>query len=120
MIPRHPRSTRSDTLVPDPTLFRGGIGGAGRHAVVERGQRPVVEAAVALQPALASLFVGQGDAPRRKHQGGDEGHGEGDQDGAVEPAVERRQRSEEYTSELQSLMRNSYAVFCLKKKNTKK
>src|SRR3546814_7436969 len=32
---------------------------------------------------------------------------------------EQRQRSEEHTSELQSLMRNSYAVFCLKKKNKK-
>src|SRR3546814_6979050 len=34
--------------------------------------------------------------------------------------VEARERSEEHTSELQSLMRNSYAVFCLKKKNKKK
>src|SRR3546814_6063774 len=33
---------------------------------------------------------------------------------------EQRRRSEEHTSELQSLMRISYAVFCLKKKNTKK
>src|SRR3546814_9187378 len=33
-------------------------------------------------------------------------------------AVECQDRSEEHTSELQSLMRNSYAVFCLKKKNT--
>src|SRR3546814_5801840 len=33
--------------------------------------------------------------------------------------LEVRQRSEEHTSELQSLMRSSYAVFCLKKKNTK-
>src|SRR3546814_4098756 len=33
--------------------------------------------------------------------------------------VRRRKRSEEHTSELQSLMRNSYAVFCLKKKNKK-
>src|SRR3546814_4156835 len=32
-------------------------------------------------------------------------------------AVHRFRRSEEHTSELQSLMRNSYAVFCLKKKN---
>src|SRR3546814_7907384 len=33
------------------------------------------------------------------------------------PVQTRRWRSEEHTSELQSLMRNSYAVFCLKKKN---
>src|SRR3546814_10114379 len=37
-----------------------------------------------------------------------------------EEAVAGRMRSEEHTSELQSLMRNSYAVFCLKKKKTKK
>src|SRR3546814_5921416 len=35
------------------------------------------------------------------------------------PRLEFRVRSEEHTSELQSLMRNSYAVFCLKKKNTR-
>src|SRR3546814_10366891 len=34
--------------------------------------------------------------------------------------IERRKRSEEHTSELQSLMRNSYAVFCLQKKQKKK
>src|SRR3546814_8929312 len=38
--------------------------------------------------------------------------------GLLEPAVGQRERSEEHTSELQSLMRISYAVFCLKKKNT--
>src|SRR3546814_1222873 len=37
----------------------------------------------------------------------------------VRAAREREERSEEHTSELQSLMRNSYAVFCLKKKNRK-
>src|SRR3546814_8043644 len=36
-----------------------------------------------------------------------------------EPPVRLRERSEEHTSELQSLMRNSYAVFCLKKKTKK-
>src|SRR3546814_6233470 len=41
-------------------------------------------------------------------------------DGAAEmPIAERRARSEEHTSELQSLMRSSYAVFCLNKKNNK-
>src|SRR3546814_4471167 len=38
--------------------------------------------------------------------------------GNVDHAAGRRRRSEEHTSELQSLMRISYAVFCLKKKNT--
>src|SRR3546814_3039746 len=42
----------------------------------------------------------------------------GRQIGVVDPADRRIARSEEHTSELQSLMRISYAVFCLKKKNT--
>src|SRR3546814_10568105 len=51
-----------------------------------------------------------------------EGHGEGPDvvgfrgDAYPTPAARATQRSEEHTSELQSLMRNSYAVFCLKKK----
>src|SRR3546814_7231553 len=45
--------------------------------------------------------------------------GEKDRDAAAGANARRgEQRSEEHTSELQSLMRNSYAVFCLKKKNT--
>src|SRR3546814_7634387 len=40
--------------------------------------------------------------------------------GSVQPLRYTRPRSEEHTSELQSLMRISYAVFCLKKKNKKK
>src|SRR3546814_8111402 len=40
--------------------------------------------------------------------------------GSFETATEYKDRSEEHTSELQSLMRNSYAVFCLNKKNIKK
>src|SRR3546814_2515702 len=39
-------------------------------------------------------------------------------DGTAADATARHSRSEEHTSELQSLMRSSYAVFCLKKKNT--
>src|SRR3546814_3473185 len=42
-----------------------------------------------------------------------------DDDGPFEAAVADQARSEEHTSELQSLMRNSYAVFCLTKKQTK-
>src|SRR3546814_3967586 len=80
MIRRPPRSTRTDTLFPDTTLFRSREGP-----------------------------VGDG-GPRHRHRA--LGEGEGD-DEAEQPAA----RSEEHTSELQSLMRSSYAVFCLKKKN---
>src|SRR3546814_3689247 len=96
MIRRPPRSTRTDTLFPYTTLFRS--------------------------PSIIRRYSG-GRLHRSPHQGGREReiksfhrflprhrdlctyHDEGE-----------RERSEEHTSELQSLMRISYAVFCLKKK----
>src|SRR3546814_6301439 len=99
MIRRPPRSTRTDTLFPYTTLFRSnyraGMGGSGTG-----GGADVTLAGGALTaPSLQILAEGVGGA------GGNNGS-----DGA---------RSEEHTSELQSLMRISYAVFCLKKKITK-
>src|SRR3546814_11822558 len=91
MIRRPPRSTRTDTLFPYTTLFRSlGQGRADR----EDARRDRCDAD---QHSDAGAFA---------HH--DRGH-------AREVAQERR-RSEEHTSELQSLMRISYAVFCLKKK----
>src|SRR3546814_5528258 len=99
MIRRPPRSTRTDTLFPYTTLFRSGGGlAAGRTALLalllDQGLLEVHLAAVA-----PPVTVG-GKLPRLGR--GVEG-----------------ERSEEHTSELQSLMRNSYAVFCLKKKKRK-
>src|SRR3546814_5220098 len=109
MIRRPPRSTRTDTLVPYTTLFRSEeagpeelVGQQHRHRArkhrhhrdqQERGDQPTPREQRHLQQVHA----------RRTHveHGGDD-------------------RSEEHTSELQSLMRNSYAVFCLKKKNNYK
>src|SRR3546814_2564412 len=98
MIRRPPRSTRTDTLFPYTTLFRSPGDGRGGPAV--GGGAP--------HQAAGADAVG----PRRP---GDPGRGRvpsGPADAAVRPA----HRSEEHTSELQSLMRISYAVFCLKKK----
>src|SRR3546814_5200511 len=94
MIRRPPRSTRTDTLFPYTTLFR-----SVDAPVAPRGRRD------ARLRRLRREGVAQ-DAARDLP--------------SVAP-VERivRRRSEEHTSELQSLMRISYAVFCLKKKNTK-
>src|SRR3546814_2641602 len=89
MIRRPPRSTRTDTLFPYTTLFRS--------AVVDDQQR--------------QRFIDAVGAP--VHHGG--GGARLDRLAGEVVAVERR-RSEEHTSELQSLMRISYAVFCLKKK----
>src|SRR3546814_3213806 len=108
MLRRPPRSTRTDTLFPYTTLFRSppdvrkgrdqDVGGAERR----RGRtsplgvhRKEIDHPAAGHPA---------DQPADHRQA--EGHPEGT-------------RSEEHTSELQSLMRISYAVFCLKKKKDK-
>src|SRR3546814_4165244 len=94
MIRRPPRSTRTDTLFPYTTLFRSAAG---------------VEDAFRVECFL--------DARRQGHQPG-LGRLEHRHPGAHvgARADERGVRSEEHTSELQSLMRISYAVFCLKKK----
>src|SRR3546814_16915097 len=94
MIRRPPRSTRTDTLFPYTTLFRS------PHRL--RRHRPPPAGARGLAgPAAAGLPAGGA----RRHPARPGGRG-----------GRRPRRSEEHTSELQSLMRISYAVFCLKKK----
>src|SRR3546814_4695838 len=90
MIRRPPRSTRTDTLFPYTTLFRSDLD----HIIIDG-----AEAGYFLEPALK---------------------GAADQLAAELKKNSRDNRSEEHTSELQSLMRISYAVFCLKKKKKKK
>src|SRR3546814_15917037 len=101
---RPPRSTRTDTLFPYTTLFRS----------------PPISAR---RRGLGRPSGGADDAPEMC-SGGDPalpiakaGRGERDADDPTGSPVSRP-RSEEHTSELQSLMRISYAVFCLKKQNT--
>src|SRR3546814_7278695 len=96
MIRRPPRSTRTDTLFPYTTLFRS-VRRAGRAS----GQRAGRDLA-----SVPHACVGR-DRPAGLHQR---------RCPARHRAVAARARSEEHTSELQSLMRISYAVFCLKKK----
>src|SRR3546814_15230354 len=93
MLRRPPRSTRTDTLFPYTTLFRSGHPRRRRRQGARRGRRDARD-----------------DVPPLRRQGGTRGRGR-------RPRGLRDQgRSEEHTSELQSLMRISYAVFCLKKK----
>src|SRR3546814_9032947 len=89
MIRRPPRSTRTDTLFPYTTLFR-----SSRHLVS------------ADHPDRAAC--------ERRHRAGGVDARHAGRRKAADPRV--MDRSEEHTSELQSLMRISYAVFCLKKK----
>src|SRR3546814_4384940 len=100
MIRRPPRSTRTDTLFSYTTLFRSRRSG-GREGA-------------ALHPGGLGLGDGQGN---RQEAGAsdDQGqhHGGG---GGFLARHQHKGRSEEHTTELQSLMRISYAVFCLKHK----
>src|SRR3546814_1400944 len=99
MIRRPPRSTRTDTLFPYTTLFRSSISSSssssswgGTFDLLALGVSEATSCATALssdRPVLSSVWIDTGYF-----------------------------RSEEHTSELQSLMRISYAVFCWKKKHT--
>src|SRR3546814_10589648 len=143
MIRRPPRSTRTYTLFPYPTLFRSEGRALQRREPFEREHQRQGDVVVGL--LLDERFgqprpdIGFAPVPRRfQLVEAEAGHGAaqprlGHLDrGAIgaEPAqegvlhhilgigerAEHAIRSEEHTSELQSLMRNSYAVFCLQKK----
>src|SRR3546814_5254433 len=93
MIRRPPRSTRTDTLFPYTTLFRSLVDLFGREMTGKR----------LLDLGADSLVVTDATAASRRWR-------------AIMDRT--RDRSEEHTSELQSLMRLSYAVFCLKQTTT--
>src|SRR3546814_5045344 len=107
MIRRPPRSTRTDTLFPYTTLFRSGRGRLlGRRSTTFAIHQLVQcfdEIAIRARRLCACCIQ------RRHHE----------LDLVERTEHERYGRSEEHTSELQSLMRISYAVFCLKKKKKK-
>src|SRR3546814_7002323 len=98
MIRRPPKSTRTDTLFPYTTLFRSSHGDSNAESIVMmiRGYAAASASVIKRRTWLSWC------RPRR--------------DCARDLAPARPSRSEEHTSELQSLMRISYAVFCLKKK----
>src|SRR3546814_5206716 len=107
MIRRPPRPTRTDTLFPYTTLFRSG-------PLPDEGIAPA-----AARPArLPQAFRHGSDRHVRRRRSAlgrcDEGGG-----GPAGGHARAFPRSEEHTSELQSLMRISYAVFCLNKKKTR-
>src|SRR3546814_4317107 len=105
MIRRPPRSTRTDTLFPYTTLFRSSGRRFGHQAAVHAlGDGLAADRASSARQLRAR-------APDRRFG---RGRAAADQIAFLSPVS---RRSEEHTSELQSLMRISYAVFCLKKKN---
>src|SRR3546814_5845501 len=102
---RRPRtSTSTDTLVPYTTRFRS-------DETKGRGRR--IEARQAFD-----IDAGLGCDTERGHAGPVGQLGGQNAYADTIASVNALERSEEHTSELQSLMRNSYAVFCLKKNNT--
>src|SRR3546814_6139557 len=119
MVRRPPRSKRIATLFPCTTLFRSHVPVARAEMLNEAVQVAMEHAqpgdVVLLSPACASFdqfrdFERRGEC-FRQIVGALTGGSDDDRKALA------RGRSEEHTSELQSLMRISYAVFCLKKKN---
>src|SRR3546814_5699376 len=112
MIRRPPRSTRSDTLCPSTTLFRSALKRICDRTLIFC-QHGAIHPAAYLPPAaiVAERMVHEVRAPM-----GGAFHPKLWVIRFVDPITERR--SEEHTSELQSLMRSSYAVFCLNKNRT--
>src|SRR3546814_18373087 len=126
MILRPPRSTRTATLLPYATVFRSALdlrrgieAGRGEIALPRRhDRRRLGDKETARRRALGIIFgvefawniVGltRAHARQRRHD-----------DAMLKVGSADLDRSEEHTSELQSLMRISYAVFCLKKKTQK-
>src|SRR3546814_5487190 len=111
MIRRPPRSTRTDTLFPYTTLFRSGHHGCGSSSA----ERPGDFGGGELHDRDRRGTAGDhADVAAHLHADADLGDAALGLRGAHHRA--NVVRSEEHTSELQSLMRISYAVFCLKKK----
>src|SRR3546814_1551430 len=109
MIRRPPRSTRTDTLFPYTTLFRSG---QGRQRCAGLG-----ELVIAFEARDPDAKLSDDGAHRPAEAGAEMQHAHRRGQAERLHQLQDMVRSEEHTSELQSLMRISYAVFCLKKKN---
>src|SRR3546814_7278018 len=107
MTRRQPRSTRTDTLFPYPTLFRSEIDEFIRDSLMGAAAFLTWDGRIEL--AATTRFLERFDDERMAVDGEFVWS-------SWENAIALLGRSEEHTSELQSLMRISYAVFCLKKK----
>src|SRR3546814_7871129 len=137
MIRRPPRSTRTDTRLPYTTLFRSApaglvpghlTGNAGHQGHEAHLAQVLLHHALGRAGQAQQRLVARGLADRQDHHAAlrelvDQRAGDGGRRGGDDDAVEGRllapalpavavARSEEHTSELQSLMRISYAVFC--------
>src|SRR3546814_8883895 len=103
---RPPKSTRTDTLCPYTTLFRS-VGPGRWEVFTHGGRRETGLDTIRWARRMVELGAGEILLTAMDRDGTRQG---------FDNALTRAVRSEEHTSELQSLMRISYAVFCLKKK----
>src|SRR3546814_5226036 len=117
MIRRPTRSTRTDTLFPYPPLFRSyRRNGVLASAVGPTCVNSATKAGFTQQIIRAAWLLKFGQERSRGNTGW--AVVKGSWDNSDDPATCYSGRSEEHTSELQSLMRISYAVFCLKQQKT--
>src|SRR3546814_3672368 len=122
MIRRPPRSTRTDTLVPYTTLFRSQAFTTAMQEAVKNGTGRIVppaQHAAAINRYMTSA-TGRKESVRsgilRPVLAKEMGLFMQQAQPKIDARMRAAMRSEEHTSELQSLMRISYAVFCLNKK----
>src|SRR3546814_7390407 len=118
MIRRPPRSTRTDTLFPYTTLFRSRVI-AWAAATSRTAVRPIHQCRMCNYPFGASAAISLTAVVAAANHGRENQQCDG-ANGASPPSLahgQRLGRSEEHTSELQSLLPISYAVFCLTKNN---
>src|SRR3546814_3215997 len=108
MLRRRPRSTRTATLCPYTTLFRSGVDRVASIATVVHGTTVGTNALLERRGAPTGIITTSGfrDVLEMRRR-----------DRPTTWGLRGIFRSEEHTSELQSLMRISYAVFCLKLQN---
>src|SRR3546814_2354166 len=123
MVRRPPRSSRTDTLFPYTTLFRSECEAGARDAAAPPGRTRLGHGSELRSPQGAGRQPRRGRQVPRQRRADQHGRWRLTSSRSASPGTPsptrtcwRRRRSEEHTSELQSLMRTSYAVFCLKKK----
>src|SRR3546814_4771346 len=109
MIRRPPKSTRTDTLFPDTTLFRSRPQ-RGRPASQERSRSALSACSAPKALHVDQILMGLGGRLQQRFA-----LTAGQQPGGI-GIIGKAKRSEEHTTELQSLMRISYAALCSKKK----
>src|SRR3546814_6513979 len=118
MIQPPPRSTRTDTLFPYTPLSRSDSRNMATAISANKAELLAIADAVAREKLIDRDIVIEAMEDAIQRAARSRYGAENDIRAKIDPKSGDMRRSEEHTSELQSLMRISYAVYCLKKKNT--